>query len=146
MDYNKILLVSNVQRIFIDISFCLLFIYLLFIASSNRKVTKLVRVLGCSNYTKVITQLLLLQVSLREVLDLSLGESYSIRSSDGELSAVTRDGDSCSSNCSSLSINLEAVLEVLLERSNIQNFIVHGGGTVDDELNGALLCLNLVFE
>jgi len=122
---------------------CLLLLFTLVITSGNSEVSQLVGVLARGNDTQVITQLLLLQVSLGEVLQLPLGELNIGRGSDGELGAVARDGDAIRSEVSGLSINLDAVLEILLESSYVEYLIVHRGGTVDDEFYGSFLCLNL---
>ena len=93
----------------------------------------------------LIQQLLLLQVSFGKVLKLSLGELNVRRSRDGKLGAITSNGNSRASKTSSLSINLDTVLKVLLERSNIKYLVLNRCGTVDDEFYGSLLCLNLKF-
>ena len=121
----------------------LLFINLLVIISSNREVAKLVRVTGCCNNAKVITQLLLFQVSLGKVLELSLGELNFSGCRNSELGTITRDGNSRACKCSSISVNLDMFLEVLLEGSNIKYLIVDRSGTVDDVFYDSLLCLNL---
>ena len=124
----------------------LLFFLYVFIPSSDGWVLKLVRVFASSKHTQVISQLLLLQVSLGEVLKLSLWELNVRWCRNSELGAVTRDGYSSSSEGSGLSVNLDAVLKVLLERCNIQYLILNRGSTVDDEFNSSLLCLNLYRE
>jgi hypothetical protein len=86
---------------------------------------------------------LLLQVSLGKVLKLPLREHNAIRCRYGQLGAVTGDGNVVGGKVSSLSINLKAVLKVLLERSNIKYFILNRSGAVNNELYGSLLSLNL---
>ena len=93
----------------------LLFIRLV-ITTSDLVVFQLVRVLGLGNNTQVITQLLLLEVSLGEVLQLTLGESKVLGAGNGDLGGVTGDNDATLSEVSSLSISdLDALIEVLLE-------------------------------
>ena len=107
-------------------------------------VLELVRVLGLGNNTQVVTQLLLLEVSLGEVLQLTLGETKVLGTSNSDLGAVTGDNNSALGEVAGLSIsNLDTLVEVLLERSNVKNLIVNRCSTVDDELDGALLSLSL---
>ena len=124
----------------------LLFISLV-IATSDLVVFQLVRVLGLGNNTQVITQLLLLEVSLGEVLQLTLGESKVLGAGNGDLGGVTGDNDATLSEVSSLSISdLDALIEVLLEGSDVKNLIVNRSCAVNDELDGALLCLSLCLK
>ena len=133
-----------VYKLFCDLTFLsLLFFLYIFVASGDGWVLELVRVLACGKHTQVISQLLLLQVSLGEVLKLPLWELNVRWGSDSELGTVTRDGNSGVSEGSSLSINLDAILKVFLEGSNIQYLVLDGSGTVNDEFNSSLLCLNL---
>ena len=107
-------------------------------------VLKLVRVLGLGNNTQVITQLLLLEVSLGEVLQLTLGETKVLGAGYSDLGAVTGDDNSALGKVAGLSISdLDTLVEVLLERSNVKNLIVNRCSAVNDELDGALLCLSL---
>ena len=124
----------------------LLFISLV-IATSDLVVFQLVRVLGLGNNTQVITQLLLLEVSLGEVLQLTLGESKVLGAGNGDLGGVTGDNNATLSEVSSLSISdLDAFIEVLLEGSDVKNLIVNRSCAVNDELDGALLCLSLCLK
>ena len=121
----------------------LLFSFLI-ITSSDLVVLKLVGVLGLSNNTQVVTQLLLLEVSLGEVLQLTLGEPKVLGTGNSDLSAVTGDNNSALGEVAGLSVsNLDTLVEVLLERSNVKNLIVDRCSAVNDELDGALLCLSL---
>ena len=124
----------------------LLFISLV-IATSDLVVFQLVRVLGLGNNTQVITQLLLLEVSLGEVLQLTFGESKVLGAGNGDLGGVTGDNNATLSEVSSLSISdLDALIEVLLEGSDVKNLIVNRSCAVNDELDGALLCLSLCLK
>ena len=121
----------------------LLFSFLI-ITSSDLVVLKLVGVLRLGNNTKVITQLLLLEVSLGEVLQLTLGEAKVLGTGNSDLGAVTGDDNSALGEVAGLSIsNLDTLVEVLLERSNVKNLIVDRCSAVNDELDGALLSLSL---
>jgi len=118
---------------------------LFLVTSANAEVPELVRVLASGDNTKVITQLLLLKVPLGEVLQLTLGEAQVGGGGDSELGSVTGDGNIVGSKVSSLVVDLDTVMEVLLEGSNIQDLIVDGLRTVDDEFNsGFLACFDLV--
>lgn len=115
----------------------------LLISTRDRVVPHLVRVLASCNNAEELLKLLLLQVSLGKVLKLPLREHNAIRCRDGQLGAVTGNGNAVRGKVSSLSVNLEAVLKVLLERSNIKYLILNRSGAVNNELYGSLLCLNL---
>ena len=97
---------------------------------------------GC-NDSKVITELLLLQVSLRQILELTLGEFEFCGTSDRQLCSVSGDDDVVGSQCPSLASDLDMIMEVFLEKSNIQNLIVHWLCAVNDKLNNVLLSLDL---
>jgi hypothetical protein len=85
---------------------------------------------------------LLLQVSLGKVLKLSLWERNISWGRNGKLSAVTTDYNSAGSKSSGLSTNLDAVLEVLLERSYVKYLIVNWSSAVKYEFY-SVLCLYL---
>ena len=121
-----------------DIS--LLLFHIVF-ATGNAKVSQLVSVLAGGNDAKVVSQLLLLEVPLAKILELSLGESKIGGGSNGELGAIAGDGNIVRGKVSSLTIHLDTVLKVLLERGNVENFIFDGGCAVDDELYRGFLGL-----
>jgi hypothetical protein len=83
---------------------------------------------------------LLLKVTLGKVLQLTLGESKVLGAGNSDLGAVTGDNNIALGEVSSLSLNLDALTEVLLEGSNVEDLIVDGGSTVNDELDCGLLC------
>ena len=87
--------------------------------------------------------MLLLQVSLGKVLQLTLGEFKVGWASNGQLSAVSGDNNIVGSEGSSLVVDLDLFLEVSLEHGNIQNLIVDWCGAVNDEFDNALLSLSL---
>jgi len=124
-----------------DLILSLLFLYV--VTSIDREVSKFVRILARCDNTKVISELLLLQVSLSKVLKLSLGELNIAWGRNGKLGAVTRDSYTVTGKVGGLAVNLNAILKVLLERSNIKNLILNRGGAVNDELYGTFLCLGL---
>ena len=122
----------------IVIFLCLLF-FLFFVASRDSEVSQLVGVLTGGNNTEVVTELLLLQVTLGKVLKLTLGEAKVRRECYGELGAITADDNTVGSKVVGLAVYLDTILKVLLERSNIKNLIIDGSCAVNHELDSALL-------
>ena len=88
--------------------------------------------------------MLLLQVTLAQVLQLTLGEFKLGRRSNGELRSVSGDGDIVASQSAGLVSDLDTVVQVLLERSNIEDLIVDWLCAVNDELDGRFLSLDLL--
>jgi hypothetical protein len=86
---------------------------------------------------------LLLQVSLRQVLQLTLGEFKLGRACDSQLCAISGDDNIVGGQSSGLSSDLDMIVKVLLEESNIQDLIVDRLSAVEDKLNNILLSLNL---
>ena len=83
-----------------------------------------------------IAKLLLADVLLGEVLEVSLGErQFGI---DDDFVLVTRDGD-LGTKFSSFAVDLDLVVEKFLEASSIHDFVATGGGTVDGVLRNVLL-------
>jgi hypothetical protein len=85
---------------------------------------------------KVITELLLLEVLLGEVLEVPLGEGSFC--GDLKLGLVAGDGDGFTKN-TSLAVYLDAVVEELLEGSRVEHVVIDRGGAVDRELQDLLL-------
>ena len=83
--------------------------------------------------------MLLLEVTLGKVLQLTLGKLNISGDGDGELGGVTGDNNVVLGEVSGLSLDLDALLEVLLEGGNVQNLILNGCTAVDDELDSSLL-------
>jgi hypothetical protein len=86
---------------------------------------------------------LLLQVSLGKVFELTLGKLELGRAGNSQLGAVTADDNIVGGEGSGLSSDLDAIVQVLLEKGHIEDFIVDGLCAVDDELDGRFLCLDL---
>jgi hypothetical protein len=86
---------------------------------------------------------LLLQVSLGKVFELTLGKLELGRAGNSQLGAVTADDNIVGGEGSGLASDLDAIVQVLLEKGHIEDFIVDGLCAVDDELDGRFLCLNL---
>ena len=98
----------------------------------------LVLVLGGGNNTEELTDLLLLEVLLGEVLEVSLGEVDHGGDNDGVL--VLGDGDLVS-EVSSLSLDLDSLGKEGLEVSENDNVVLNWLLEVDGELAGWLLDL-----
>ena len=71
---------------------------------------------------------------------MTFGEAKVRWESNGELGAVTTDDNIVGSKIVCLAIDLDTVLKVLFERSNIQNLIIYRCCAVNDELDSILLC------
>jgi len=128
------MLVNTMLEVVINLLLCLIII-----TSSNLVVLQLIRVLRRSNHSQVVTQLLLLEVPLCEVLQLALGEAQVGGTCNGDLSAVASDHNIGLGQISGLSLNFDALIEVLLEGSNVKDLIVNWGGAVEDELDCGFL-------
>lgn len=89
-----------------------------------------------------ISQLLLLQVLLGQVLEVSLGERK--LSVDDDLGLVSGDGH-LAAELTGLAVDLDSVVQELLERGGVKDLVLHRGGEVDGELGHGLLAglLNL---
>ena len=74
---------------------------------------------------------------------MTLGESQLGGAGDSQLCAVTSDDNIAGSESSGLATNLDAVMKVLLELSDIQDLIVDWLCAVNDKLRNVLLSLNL---
>jgi hypothetical protein len=128
-----------------------LFLILSLIIVSNVEVTELEGLLVSGNDTEPVTDLVLLQELLGEVLEVTLGESNVSDNGDLVISR-TRDSDGFTEVVGT-AINLDTVVKVLFlhiiivlmgiiqtcrvltyESSSIENLVVSGTGTVDNEL------------
>jgi hypothetical protein len=111
-----------------------LFVILLFLFFTlvDVEVLELEGLLVSSNDTEPVTELVLLQETLGKVLEITLGEGNV--GSDGDL------GVSATGNLDGITkvvgavVNLDAVMEVLLESSSIEDLVVSGTRAVNDEL------------
>jgi hypothetical protein len=121
----------------------LIFIILL----GNVEVTELVSALGSSrgNDTDVVTEVVLLEVLLGKVLNVSLGEGNIGGNSNGQDVVGLGDLDKFS-ELSSLSLNLDTVNQILLVGDNVKDLILCGSRDVDGELLGSFLCNFLELE
>jgi hypothetical protein len=123
-------------------SFFLIFI-ILFFSSRNRRIAKFVRVLTGRNHSQVITQLLLFQISFREVLELTLGKVQVRGRCDRQLGTISGNDDVVGRQRSRLARNLDAIVQVFLKRGNIQNGVIDWLRAVNDKLDCGLFSLDL---
>ena len=100
------------------------------------EVSELVAVLGVGNHTQPVSQVVLLQVLLGEVLQVSLGEGDV--GGEGDLCLLPLHGELLA-EVAGLASNLDALLEVLLEVSAVHDTILDGVGAVNEELDLVLL-------
>jgi len=112
---------------------------LLIITSRNLVILQLIRVLRRGNHPQIITKLLLLQIPLGQILQLTLGESQILRTGDGDLGAVAGDDDIALGEVTGLALDLDAFVEVFFEGGDVEDLVVDGGGAVYDKLDGGLL-------
>ena len=116
-----------------------LFLGLLIITAGDAEVSELVSVLVGGNNAEVIAELLLLEVTLGEVLELTLGEAKVGRRGHGELVLLAGDDDVVGGEGTGLTVDLDAIVKVLLEGGNVEDLILNGSRAVKDELDGLLL-------
>ena len=100
------------------------------------EVSELVAVLGVGNHSQPVSQVVLLQVLLGEVLQVSLGEGDV--GGEGNLGLLPLHGELLA-KVAGLAGNLDALLKVLLEVSAVQDSILGGVGAVNKELDLVLL-------
>lgn len=67
---------------------------------------------------------------------MTLGEPKVGGTCNSDLGAVTSNHNIGLGQISSLSLNLDALIKVLLERRNVKYLVVDRGGAVEDELDG----------
>ena len=83
-----------------------------------------------------VSQLLLLQILLGQILEVSLGErSLGV---DDDLGLVSGDGH-LGAELAGLAVHLDSVVKELLERGGIEDLILHRVGAVNSELGHGLL-------
>ena len=116
-----------------------LFLGLIIITAGDAEVSELVSVLVGGNNAEVIAELLLLEVTLGEVLELTLGEAKVGRRGHGELVLLAGDDDVVGGEGTGLTVDLDAIVKVLLEGGNVEDLILNGSRAVKDELDGLLL-------
>ena len=100
------------------------------------EVSELVAVLGAGHHTKPVPQVVLLQILLGEVLQVSLGEGDV--GGEGQLGLLSLHAELLA-KVGSLASNLDALLKILLEISAVHDAILHGVGAVNEQLDLILL-------
>lgn len=121
------------------LSFLVLGLSLLnFLILADVEVAQLVGLLVASDDVEPVTELVLLQELLGQVLEIALGVGNS-HTGDGDLGArgITADRNGVS-ELTGLAIDLELVVEEVLEGSGVEDGILDGAAAVDDELAGLL--------
>ncbi|KAH9093063.1 hypothetical protein Ae201684P_008727 [Aphanomyces euteiches] len=114
----------------------LFFIGIFILGVVDVEVTQFVGRLVRGNHVQVVTQLLLLQVLLGQVLQVALGERGDDRNVQlglfaGDLDNVAQD--------TGLAVHFDAVVQELFERGNVQNLVIDWDRAVNGELQGGLL-------
>jgi len=115
---------------------CLLLLLLLLVALLDVEVAELVDGGLGSDHTEPITDLVLLEELLSEVLKVLLGEAS--RGLHSDLVAVTGHSHDLAES-TSLAVDLYLLLEELLESDNVEDLILSGSSAVDGDLDGANL-------
>merc|ERR550525_2233284 len=100
------------------------------------EVSELVAVLGASHHTQPVPQVVLLQILLGEVLEVSLGERDV--GGEGQLGLLPLHGELLA-KVAGLAGNLDTLLEVFLEISAVHDSILDGVSAVNEELDLVLL-------
>merc|ERR1719510_311258 len=100
------------------------------------EVSELVAVLGASHHAQPVPQVVLLQILLREVLEVSLGERDV--GGEGQLGLLSLHGELLA-KVAGLAGNLDALLEVFLEISAVHDSILDWVSAVNEELDLVLL-------
>ena len=100
------------------------------------EVSELIAVLGVGHNTEPVPEVVLLQVLLGEVLEISLGEGDI--GGEGNLGLLPLHGELLA-EVAGLSSDLDALLEILLKVSTVHDAILNGVGAVNEELNLVLL-------
>merc|ERR1719509_527419 len=117
---------SNIKKLLV------LVIVLFILLIVDLEVSEFVGVLGVSDNTKPIPEVVLLEVLLGEVLEVPLGEGDVA----GELDLGLLPGQAhVLPEVASLASHLDAFMKILLEVSTVHDTVLHGVGAIDGELN-----------
>merc|ERR1719219_2103264 len=100
------------------------------------EVSQLVAVLGAGDHTEPVPRVVLLQILLGEVLQVSLGEGDV--GGEGQLGLLSLHGKLLA-KVAGLAGNLDAILEIFLEISAVHDSILDWVSTVNEELDLVLL-------
>jgi hypothetical protein len=110
----------------------LVILLLLFFTLVDVEVLELEGLLVSGNDTEPVTELVLLQETLGEVLEVTLGERNV--GSDGDLGISTTGNLDGFTKVVGTALDLDAIVKVLLESSGIEDLVVGGTRAVNDEL------------
>lgn len=108
----------------------------LLVSLSNAEVFEFISGCTCCYNVQEITKLLLLQVLLGQILQVSLGERK--LSGNVDLGFIARDCH-LGSKLSSFSIDLNAIMQELLKSSSIKHFVIHWLPAINCELRHSFL-------
>merc|ERR1719461_1783400 len=100
------------------------------------EVSELVAVLGAGDHTQPVPQVVLLQILLGEVLQVSLGEGDV--GGEGQLGLLSLHGELLA-KVAGLAGNLDAIQEVFLEISAVHDSVLNWVSAVNEELDLVLL-------
>lgn len=114
----------------------LVILLLLFFTLVDVEVLELEGLLVSGNDTEPVTELVLLQETLGEVLEVTLGERNV--GSDGDLGISTTGNLDGITKVVGAALDLDAIVKVLLESGGIEDLVVGGTRAVNDELLGLL--------
>lgn len=124
-------------------AFSLFFILPFVTISTQLVVSKFVTILGCSNHSQIIFELLFLQVSLGQILELTFAKTQLGRTGHCQLGAIPRNDDIVGCQLSRLATNLDAILQVFFKTGHVQDLIVYRSCAVDDKFSSGFLSLDL---
>jgi len=113
-----------------------IFVLILRLLVVDLEVSQLIAVLGRCNNTEPISQIVLLEVLLCQVLQVPLGEG-NIRG-EGNLGLLSLHGE-LFAKVVGLASNLDTLMEVLLEVGTVHDAILDRVGTINEELDLVLL-------
>jgi hypothetical protein len=120
-------------------------LFIAIVARGDLVISHFIRVLGCRHDAQEILELLLFQVALGQKLELSLAKVELGGAGHGELGTIPRQDNILTRQLTRLAIDFDAIVQVLFKLSHIQNLIIDWLGTVNNELDRALLCLGCLF-
>lgn len=115
--------ISQIRLLFVSFSFF----------STNIEVLDGIRSLVSGNHTQPVTQLMLLQELLGQVLQVTLGRG-DLGGAECNRVILTVNGDATFSQIVGASIHLDTVAQVLFERVHVKDLVVDRCRAVDGEL------------
>lgn len=97
-----------------------------------------VRILRRRNNAKEILQLLLLQIPLRQVFELTLRELEVLRRGNRQFGLVARDHNIVCGKLTGLSTDFDLFLQIFLKHGDIENLVFDWLRAVDDKFDSFL--------